>query len=608
MKESEFIQQNKVKWKEFENNLLEKSNPSKISKLFIQITEDLSYANTFYKNRSVRLYLGGIVGILHNSLNFNTKNTISTFLEFWKKELPLAMFQARRPMLISMIVFSLCFILGVVSSIQDENFAAMILSKDYVNMTEKNIENGDPMAVYKTESELNTFVPIFLNNLKVDFITFFSGIFISLGTLVVIISNGVMVGVFQYFFIQRDVFWESFLGIWTHGALEISAIIISGGAGLTLGKGFLFPGEYSRFSAFKMSAMNGLVIIVGVIPITLVAAFIEGFLTRQTEIPDIIRLLFIIISFAFVFFYFFFYPRKMAKKYPLEADRLYLSMVSNSAAEVDLTQIFSSGKIISESFRFVFNHFLFFGKYLFIIALFFALAYVYNPMKLFRLEDDNTYSLANIFFGISDYPLMGVLCLSVISILGVNVISYLIGSIKDKLITEDKKAVFEYFDFMLALLPLVIASSIFFFLFNQSLIWVFFFIFPFFTLVSIVSIAANINIYQSIAYTFRLINSNLNKFITTHLFFLLVISILYFTFLYGLELLFIDKALVWMVTDEGITAERISLGIMVFQTFISILAYMSITFVANFFLYFSLKETYTAENLIANIQKITFRK
>ena len=203
-------------------------------------------------------------------------------MEFWKTDLPLVMYAAKRPMLISFLVFWGFALLGVVTSIYQPEFANSILGDSYINMTNKNIADGQPMHVYASDGEMETFLPILLNNLKVAFATFFLGVFASLGSLIIMMKNGVMVGVFQFFFVEIDVlstmmetegiisgffhyflfdnnlFRKSFLSIWTHGTLEISAIIIAGGAGITLGKGLLFPGTYSRFQGFQISARQGL--------------------------------------------------------------------------------------------------------------------------------------------------------------------------------------------------------------------------------------------------------------------------------------------------------------------------------------------------------------
>jgi len=280
----------------------------------VQVIDDLSYARTFYKNRSVKIYLNEIAKFLFNNINKSKHNYFKSFLKFWKTDLPLVMYVSRRSMLISFVVFVSCFILGVITSRYDPSFCRTILSSNYIDMTNENIAKGDPMAVYKSNGELETFLPIFVNNLRIDYITFFSGIFMAIGSLFIMVVNGVMVG-FSIFFITKGLFWESFLAIWTHGTLEISAIILSGGAGLTFGKGLLFPGTYSRFQAFKTSGMNGLKIIMAVTPITLFAAFIEGFLTRHTDIPDPIRFLFYSFILIFCFDIFFWYPRLVAKKH-----------------------------------------------------------------------------------------------------------------------------------------------------------------------------------------------------------------------------------------------------------------------------------------------------
>ena len=99
-----------------------------------------------------------------------------------------------------------------------------------------------------------------------------------------------MVGSFQTFFFQNEVGFESMLGIWLHGTLEISAIILAGGAGLTLGRGLLFPGTFTRFEAFQMSAQRGIKVMLGITPVFIIAGFIESFATRFTDAPSILQI------------------------------------------------------------------------------------------------------------------------------------------------------------------------------------------------------------------------------------------------------------------------------------------------------------------------------
>lgn len=315
MKESKFIGQNKKSWQEFDADL--RSGTKKVSmlnRLFVQITDDLSYARTFYKFRSVKVYLNGIAQVLFNDLYRNQTGMAARFKNFWKEELPSIIHESRREFRISFFVFILAMAIGVLSSIFDKDFASLILGDSYVQMTLENIKNNDPMAVYKDSHALEMFFSIAVNNLRVVLISFLFGLIASIGSLFILLYNGIMVGAFQYFFIERGLFKESFLTIWQHGALEISMIVLAGAAGITLGRGFIFPGTYSRIEAFKLSAVRGLKIFFGITPVIILAAFIEGFVTRHTDIVDSVRIAVILLSFCFVLLYFVWYPWYLSKR------------------------------------------------------------------------------------------------------------------------------------------------------------------------------------------------------------------------------------------------------------------------------------------------------
>lgn len=605
MKESEFIKQNKEKWQEFENNLLKKEgDPSKTSKLFIQITDDLSYARTFYQNRSVRLYLNGSAKILFNDLNKTKKRGFQLLARFLKEDLPLAMYQARRPMLISFCVFLACFVLGIITSIQDKDFAKQILSVSYVDMTEQNIEKGDAMAVYKSQDELRTFFPILYNNLRVDFITFFSGIFMAIGTLVVMVSNGVMVGVFQYFFIERGLFWESFLGIWTHGALEIPAIIISGGAGMCLGKGLLFPGTYSRFQAFKISGMLGLKIIMGVIPVTVLAAFIEGFLTRHTDLPNSLRFLFIVLSFASVLFYFVFYPRRVAKRHPNPDESEKHILVYKPEIAFDPGEIYSTGKLITETFRHLFAQFSFFAKWIILLPIAFAVLITSNPLSLFYEHENYTFGLSH-FFNYENYPLLGFLTAFAMGILTPLFVAW----IKQRLgVASDTKSQ----DSLLSLkntMSGMLLSFLFVFIiytgvdFTLALANI---LFPWMIFILVVAVFEDVNLLEAINRAFNLLNHSWQRFIGTAVFFVAISLALYATVMYGLSLLMMRDALSWMVTDDEAFAEKLSVGLSVFQSYFSFFLYLALLAVSFSLLYFTLKEIGTAGDLLSRIKNTKF--
>lgn len=309
MRETQFIKQNQEKWSEFEQTLKgDAKDADRLRDLFVQITDDLSYSRTFYPNRSVRVYLNGLAQRVFLKLYRSRRTPLGKLLTFWTDELPQEIYNARQAFRLAFFLFVLCFGIGVLSSAMDPEFAEVVLGDDYVEMTRANIESGDPMAVYKERGRFSMFLGITFNNLYVAFLAFSMGVFWGVGSIIILISNAIMVGCFQYFFIAEGLFWESFLTIWIHGTLEISAIIIATAAGITMGRGAAFPGTYTRLQAFQQSARRGAKIILGTTPLFLIAGFLEGYMTRQTETPDIIRGAFILLCLAFVLVYFVWYP------------------------------------------------------------------------------------------------------------------------------------------------------------------------------------------------------------------------------------------------------------------------------------------------------------
>lgn len=315
MRETSFIKQNKEKWKEFESILENKDkDPEKLNDLFIQITDDLSYSRTFYPNRSVRVYLNNLAQQVFHSIYKNKKSRLSRLFFFWTDELPQLVYESRVAFRISFFVFLIALFIGALSSAMDSEFPRVILGDSYVDMTIQNIESGDPMKVYKEGGQFSSTLGITINNIRVAFLTFLLGVFFVVGSIAILISNGIMVGSFQYFFYDHGLLRESALTIWMHGTLEISAIVIAGAAGITMGLGLVFPGTLSRIQSFQLSARRGLKIMVGIIPIFILAGFIEGYLTRYTETPDTVRLFFILACLAFIIGYFVYYPVAKARQ------------------------------------------------------------------------------------------------------------------------------------------------------------------------------------------------------------------------------------------------------------------------------------------------------
>lgn len=315
MRETNFIRQNKEKWEQSEQFIKNKTaDAGLMSDLFVQICDDLSYSRTFYKNRSVKVYLNNLARYFFLDIYKKRKKQQGAFKNFWMEELPQIVLFCKKELLLSFIVFTVAIAIGVFSFRHNPDFAQTILGEQYIEMTKQNIAKGDPMAVYKSEKQVSMFLGITLNNVMVTFRVFLLGLFMGIGTLAMLFYNGVMLGVFQYFFFKHDLLVESMLSVWLHGTLEISCIIISGGAGIALGRGIIFPGTYSRLQSFQLAAIRSLKLLLGTIPILVFAACIESFITRYTEMPAWIKLSLIVASFIFIVGYFVLYPYYRLKK------------------------------------------------------------------------------------------------------------------------------------------------------------------------------------------------------------------------------------------------------------------------------------------------------
>ena len=278
MREAAFVKQNKNKWFKFESYLRDNANysPDDLSDLYVEITDDLSYAQTFYPNSNTTKYLNQISVKAHQKIYKTQRTSGNKIVKFYTKEFPLMFYQYRYQLLLSFLVFLFFSLIGAYSAATDQDFVRLILGDGYVNMTLENIKNNDPMAVYKKANETDMFIGITINNIRVGFLSYIFGFLLGIGALFIGMQNAVMLGSFQYFFAEKGLLWESVRTVWIHGTIEISVIIVCICAGLVAGNGIMFPKTYTRLEAFAKSAKEGLKIVISTVPLFIIAGFLEG--------------------------------------------------------------------------------------------------------------------------------------------------------------------------------------------------------------------------------------------------------------------------------------------------------------------------------------------
>ncbi|QGK75112.1 stage II sporulation protein M [Flavobacterium sp. SLB02] len=317
MREVAFIKQNKEKWLEFELAIFGKAkkNPDELANLYIQMMNDLSYAQTYYPKSKTVVYLNHLASQIYQKIYKTKRTEKNRFLEFFKTEVPLLLYEYRRYLLYAFILFFVTVAMGVVSARYDQNFVRLILGDYYVNMTLDNIKKGNPMAVYGSGSNWGSFIGITLNNLYVGARCYIYGIFGGLGTFYIFLQNSLMLGSFQYFFYDQGVFWKSVRGIWIHGSMEIFAIVIESAAGFILGASILFPKTFSRLNSLKIGFKNSFKIFLSTFPFTISAGFLEGFITRYSiDMPNWLSSFIILFTLAIISFYYLVYPFIVHKK------------------------------------------------------------------------------------------------------------------------------------------------------------------------------------------------------------------------------------------------------------------------------------------------------
>lgn len=317
MREVAFIKQNKTKWLEFEQALAGKSakSPDETASLYIQLVADLSYAQTYYPKSKTVIYLNYLATQIYQKIYKTKREDSNRFVSFFSTEVPLLIFQYKRYLGYAFILFFCCVIIGVISAKYDQDFVRLILGDNYVNMTLENIKNGNPLAVYQSGSEFGSYVVITINNLFVGLKCYIFGIFGGIGTFLALFYNSIMLGSFQYFFYQQGVLWQSVRGIWIHGAMEIFAMVVEAACGFILGASILFPRTFSRLNSFKIGFKNSLKIFLSTIPFTIMAGFLEGFVTRYSIImPKWLSVFIILSTLTLISFYYLIFPFIVYKK------------------------------------------------------------------------------------------------------------------------------------------------------------------------------------------------------------------------------------------------------------------------------------------------------
>ncbi|XGV97182.1 MAG: stage II sporulation protein M [Leptolyngbya sp. BL-A-14] len=130
---------------------------------------------------------------------------------------------------------------------------------------------------------------IMINNIKVSFAAVAGGMTGGLFTAFAMLLNGVLIGTVGTLVGQNNLAFPFWAFVFPHGALELPAIFLAGGAGFLLARALLFPGDYRRSEALKLYGAQAAQLVYGIVPMLVIAGIIEGFFSPNPAVPDLLK-------------------------------------------------------------------------------------------------------------------------------------------------------------------------------------------------------------------------------------------------------------------------------------------------------------------------------
>ncbi len=242
--------------------------------LYRQAAADLSTVRTDRGSQTLEHYLNRLVARAHNFVYSGRQLSAGSLWRFMAFEYPRLF---RRLLPYTTLAFGLfCFaaLLGTVITLVRPDFMHAFLGREMVSTIEHHKMWTDRIL----GSEPQEASGIMTNNITVCFFSFVSGITGGLGTIYYMLVNGFLMGVISTACAQHGMSLSLWSFVAAHGALELPAIFISGGAGFRIAAGLLFPGYLRRRDSLALAGAEAVRLVAGTVPLLIVAGTLEGFL------------------------------------------------------------------------------------------------------------------------------------------------------------------------------------------------------------------------------------------------------------------------------------------------------------------------------------------
>jgi uncharacterized membrane protein SpoIIM required for sporulation len=256
------------------------------SALYRQAVADLAYARMCFPDHPVVKDLEQLVGHAHSLLYQAGRTKSRSWTEFWRETWPMRVREASRPILLATGLFWAGAALGFALTALNPTLESFFVSSDMqAAISAKRLWTESLTGAAPAASSA-----IAVNNIKVSLLIWGLGLTFGIGTVWFLIFNGVMLGAIAAACMRAGMLVPLTEFVVGHGSLELPAIWISGGAGLLMAEAMLFPGRYSRRVELRLKGRRSAQIMVGIVPILLVAGAIEGFIS-PSSVPGVAKAL-----------------------------------------------------------------------------------------------------------------------------------------------------------------------------------------------------------------------------------------------------------------------------------------------------------------------------
>jgi uncharacterized membrane protein SpoIIM required for sporulation len=280
-----WLEKRKAYWARLEQ-LVDRSNKGGISALehrelqelgllYRQTASDLATVREDVTSQQLTFYLNQLLGRAHNLIYMGHKQKMSGIVRFYTQTFPQVFRETFRQTFLAFLIFMVTGIATWAVTIHDPAFAHRMLGPQMMATIEKREMWTNSIVTIKPLAASG----IMTNNLFVCFLTFALGITAGIGTIRLMVTNGMLIGVIGAATWQAGMALQLWSFVAAHGVLELPAIFISGGAGLELARGMLFPGLLPRRESLALAGGRAARLMIGIIPILIVAGIIEGFIS-----------------------------------------------------------------------------------------------------------------------------------------------------------------------------------------------------------------------------------------------------------------------------------------------------------------------------------------